>query len=64
MQRSVERVEGVEKVEINLNTGRATVTMADGKTVAAADLWRAVEDSGFTPVRIEMGDSVYEGSDP
>ena len=64
MQRSVERVEGVEKVEVDLNTGRATVTFAAGKTVAAADLWQAVKDSGFTPVRIDMGDRVYEGRDP
>ncbi len=64
MQRSVERVQGVEKVEINLNTGRATVTIGAGKTVAATDLWQAVKDSGFTPVRIEMGDGVYEGPNP
>ena len=51
------------KVEVNLNTGRATVTMGAGKT-AAADLWQAVKDSGFTTVRIDMGDSVYKGPNP
>lgn len=33
-------------------------------TPAAADLWQAVKDSGFTPVRIDMGDSVYKGPNP
>ena len=64
MQRSVERVDGVKKVEIDLNTGRGTVTFERGKTVAPAVLWQAIKESGFTPVRVEMKGEVYEGPDP
>ncbi len=61
MQRSVERVNGVKKVEIDLNTGRGMVTFEPGKTVAPAVLWQAIKESGFTPVRVEMKGKVYEG---
>ena len=61
MQRSVERIDGVRKVELDLNTGRASVTFEARKAAQAADLWQAVKESGFTPVRIEIGDKVYKG---
>ncbi len=61
MQRSVERVNGVKKVEIDLNTGRGMVTFEPGNTVAPAVLWKAIKESGFTPVRVEMKGKVYEG---
>ena len=62
MQRSVERVDGVKQVEIDLNTGRGTVSFQPGKTVAPALLWEAIKESGFTPVRVETKGEVYEGS--
>ncbi len=61
VQRSVERIDGIEKVELDLNTGRGTVTFEPGKTVAPAILWQAIKDSGFTPVRVETKGKVYEG---
>ncbi len=61
MQRSVGRVDGVRKVELDLNTGRAAVKFEAGKAAQTADLWQAVKESGFTPVRIEIGDMVYQG---
>ena len=61
MQRSVERVDGVKKVVLDLNTGRGTVTVEPGKTVASAALWQAIKESGFTPVRVETKGAVYEG---
>lgn len=64
VQRSVERVDGVKKVSLDLNTGRGTVTFEPGKTVASAALWQAIKDSGFTPVRVEMKGKVYEGPKP
>ncbi|MCH7840593.1 MAG: heavy-metal-associated domain-containing protein [Planctomycetes bacterium] len=63
-QRSVERVEGVKSVVIDLNTGRGAVTFEPGQAVSPAKIWKAIEDSGFTPVRIEIGGEVYRGSDP
>ena len=61
VQRSVERVDGVKKVEIDLNTGRGAVLFQPGKTVAPAVLWQAVKESGFTPVRVETKGEIYEG---
>ena len=63
-QRSVERVEGVKNVVIDLNTGKGAVTFDPGQAVSPAKIWQAIEDSGFTPVRIEIGGEVYRGSDP
>lgn len=35
-----------------------------GKHPAAADLWKAIEAGGFTPVWVKIGDQVYNGPDP
>ena len=64
VQRSVERVDGVKTVEIDLNTGRGTVTFESGKSVAPAALWQAIKDSGFTPVRVDAKGKAYEGPEP
>lgn len=61
MERSVERVDGVSMVSMDLNSGRASVVFESGKTAAAADLWEAVKESGFTPVWVKTGDQVYDG---
>ena len=63
VQRSVERIERVAKVELDLNTGRGTVTFESGKSVAPEVLWQGIKDSGFTPVRVEMKGAVYEGKE-
>lgn len=49
---------------MNLNTGHVGVVFDSGATVPAAKLWKAVDAGGFTPVRIEMDDKVYEGPAP
>ena len=48
-------------VSMDLNSGRASVVFESGKTAAAADLWEAVKESGFTPVWVKTGDQVYDG---
>jgi copper chaperone CopZ len=63
VQRSVERINGVEKVELDLNTGRGLVTFEPGKTVSPEVLWQGIKDSGFTPVRVEMKGAAYEGKE-
>ncbi len=63
-QRSVERVEGIKSVVIDLNTGKGAVTFDPGQTVSSAKIWQAIEDSGFTPLRIETGGKVYRGPEP
>lgn len=54
-------MQGVSKVSVDLNSGRTSVVLKSGKTVAAADLWEAVEASGFTPVWVKIGDQIYNG---
>ncbi len=61
MERSVERVDGVKTVKFDLNTGWATVAFETGKIPSPAELWKAVERSGFTPAKIEYDGKVYEG---
>lgn len=61
MQRSVERVNGVRSVEIDLNTGRGEVIFRSGQSVTSEALWQAIKESGFTPVRVEMKGEIYEG---
>jgi copper chaperone CopZ len=60
VQRSVERIDGVKKVTLDLNTGRGTVSFEPGRTVAPSVLWQAIKESGFTPVRVETKGEVYE----
>lgn len=61
IKRSVERVNGVKNVAFDLETGRATVTFEPDTSVAPVHLWRAVKESGFTPVRVETSGGAYEG---
>lgn len=61
VKRSVERVDGVEEVTFDLNTGRGSVRFQAGRKLEPAELWEAVKGSGFTPERIEIGGVVYEG---
>jgi len=40
---------GVEKVDVSLNKGLATVTLQPGNTVRLKDVWETVRKNGFTP---------------
>lgn len=61
MKRSVERIEGVRQFEFDLNTGHGAVLFEPGRSVSSATLWKAVQQGGFTPVRVESGGEVYSG---
>lgn len=61
MKRSVERVDGVRRVSLDLASGRALVVFDKGRPATLEDLWRATGESGFTPERIEMNGEVYKG---
>lgn len=61
VKRSVERVKGVEKVTIDLKTGVGRVTFTARQKPETEALWRAVEESGFTPTKIELRGLVYRG---
>lgn len=61
MKRSVERISGVVRVSFNLRTGKGTVWLKSGATVAPATVWQALIKSGFSPVSIEHENQVYTG---
>jgi len=61
--RSVERLDGVKKAEVDLNTGQGTVALNKGHSLTAKMIWDAIVKGGFTPVRVELDGKVYTGSD-
>ncbi len=61
IKRSVERVENVRKVRFDLDTGVAEVIFKAHKKAKVEALWRAIKESGFTPVKIESHGQTYEG---
>ena len=44
----LKRIPGVEQVEIDLNSGEVSVTLAAGRSVSRWHFLRAVEQAGFT----------------
>lgn len=48
VEKKVGNVEGVEKVEIDIDGGLVAVTMAEGSTLDEATAKRAVDEAGFT----------------
>ena len=46
---------------MELKTGLVSVTFEADKSASNQQLWQAVKDGGFTPVRIETEGQVYEG---
>jgi copper chaperone CopZ len=54
VDQQLKRVRGVESVKINLGTGIVSVSLDPERIPAEAELAKAVRDSGFTLVRIQM----------
>ena len=46
---ALQKFSGVEKVDVSLNKGLATVTLKPGNTVRLTDVWETVRKNGFTP---------------
>src|SRR4051794_13926099 len=46
---ALQKFSGVEKVDVSLNKGLATVTLKPGNTVRLSDVWETVRKNGFTP---------------
>jgi copper chaperone CopZ len=53
IDRQLKRVRGVTSIEVDLSVGRVTVGLLPGKQPSPYRLGEAVEDAGFTLVRIE-----------
>ena len=48
IEKELNRTEGVAGIDIDINTGTVTVTMAEGATLTEAKADRIVKDAGFT----------------
>ena len=53
VEKKVGGLAGVEKVEIEIDEGLVTVTLADGATLDEATASRAVDEAGFTLRKFE-----------
>ena len=52
LEKKLKRLEGTEKVRIDIDRGVAEITVAEGKTIQEDRLKKAVTDAGFTPREI------------
>ncbi len=48
IEKELHRTDGVESIDIDINAGVVTVTMAEGGTMTEAQASRIVKDAGFT----------------
>jgi copper chaperone CopZ len=60
---ALQKFSGVEKVDVSLNKGLATVTLKPGNTVRLSDVWETVRKNGFTPkhTRVVVRGEVVQG---
>lgn len=54
IQRQVEALDGVQKVDVSLARGEAYVTLSERDPATAEQLRQAVESAGFTPTKVQM----------
>ncbi len=55
LEKKLKRLEGAEKIHIDIDKGIAHLQAAKGKKIAEKDLKKAVEDAGFTAREITYG---------
>jgi mercuric ion binding protein len=48
IEKELNRTDGVESLDIDINAGIVTVTMADGATITEDQAKQIIEDAGFT----------------
>jgi len=48
IEKELTRTEGLESIDIDINAGTITVTMAEGATMSKAQADQIVKDAGFT----------------
>jgi copper chaperone CopZ len=61
---ALQRLSGVENVEVSLNNGLATIKLKPGNVLAVEQLWETVQRNGFTPKEtrvIVRGDVLQAG---
>lgn len=46
---ALNKLSGVESVEVSLNKARATIKLKPANTISVPQLWRLLRDKGYTP---------------
>ena len=53
IEKELTGLDGVQKVEVDINKGVVVVTAAEGAKIPEASLWQAVDNAGFTLRKVE-----------
>jgi copper chaperone CopZ len=63
---ALKKFSGVEKVDVSLSKGLATVTLKPGNSVRLPDVWEAIRKNGFTPkeTRVVVQGHIAGGAQP
>lgn len=48
IEKQLKKIDGVDKLETDVEKGRVVIVMADGHSLARSDVEQAVDDAGFT----------------
>lgn len=54
VEKKLKRIEGVKSIRINIQEGNVVLSAKNGESININNIPMAVEDSGFTPRRIEV----------
>jgi len=56
LEKKLQELDGVEKIDINLKEGTATLTLKEGVSIKDEVIEKTVKDSGFTPRSVKRQD--------
>ena len=62
IEKELTRTDGVEGIDIDINAGTVTVTMADGAAMTEEKAQQIVKDAGFTLAGFEKVETAAEGT--
>ncbi len=62
IEKELTRTDGVEGIDIDINAGTVTVTMADGAAMTEEKAQQIVKDAGFTLAGFEKVETGAEGT--
>ena len=62
IEKALTRTDGVEGIDIDINAGIVTVTMADGAAMTEEKAQQIVKDAGFTLAGFEKVETAAEGT--
>jgi mercuric ion binding protein len=56
LEKALQKIDGVDKININLKEGTATLTLKEGVSIKDEVIEKTVKDSGFTPRSVKRQD--------